>query len=80
MPHSQANGQVERVNGVLVPLIHVNIISERLWNQEIQKVQCQINNSFNKTIGDTPFHVLFGYYVIIQDRVLNRLVGQEQLW
>lgn len=32
-------------------------------NKKIKEVECHLNNACNKTIGDTPFHILYGYYV-----------------
>jgi len=35
--------------------------------------------SYNKTIGDTPFHVLFGYYPSFRDGVLHH-VTKNEVW
>jgi transposase InsO family protein len=58
--HPQSNGQVERVNGTLVPLLQVTAETEATWDKKIAEMECQLINAVNKTIGDTPFHVLYG--------------------
>lgn len=57
--HPQANGQVERTNVTLVPTIQASMHTDRTWDTELQRVESQLNNSVNKTIGDTHFHALF---------------------
>jgi transposase InsO family protein len=64
--HPQTNGQMERVNGTLVPL-QVTAETEVTWDKKIAEMECQLNNAINKTIGDTPFHVLYGYYPSVTD-------------
>jgi len=76
--HPQANGQVERVNATLVPVIQANMTTERSWDRELTKVECQLNNSYNKTIGDTPFKVLYGYYANFVDGALSSMVVPDQ--
>jgi len=78
--HPQANGQVERANATLVPMIQASMNTDKTWDTELQRVESQLNNSVNKTIGDTPFHALFGYYANSNDGALARLVGNDQTW
>jgi len=78
--HPQSNGQVERINAVLVPVIQVNMEEERNWDQKIELVQCQLNNSHNRTIGDTPFHVLYGYYANIEGGALVSITEKNEEW
>lgn len=76
--HPQSNGQVERVNGTLVPLLQVSAETEVTWDKKIAEMECQLNNAVNKTIGDTPFHVLYGYYPSITDGVLSHVVTEQR--
>ncbi|KAE9527039.1 hypothetical protein AGLY_013687 [Aphis glycines] len=76
--HPQANGQVKRVNATLVTVIQANMITERSWDRELAIVEYQLNNSYNKTIGDTPFKVLYGYYANFVDGELSSMVVPDQ--
>jgi len=40
-----------------MPVIQGNMTTERSWDRELAKVECQLNNSYNKTIGDTTYAV-----------------------
>lgn len=72
--HSQSNGQVERVNSTLVPVLQSNMQDDNIWGKNILEVQSQLNNVKNKTTGDTPFRLLHGYY----DGILRHTVIEEQ--
>lgn len=78
--HPQSNRQVERVNAVIVPLIQVNMSNPTIWERELQKVESELNNTYNKTIGDILFHVLFGYYSTIQGGALASVTKSGQTW
>jgi len=57
----QANGQVERYNHTLkVMLSKILHEKDQNWNQHLNKVQFAINNTFNRTIKNTPSNLLFG--------------------
>lgn len=43
------------------------------------KMKFQLNNSLNKTTGDTPFMVLSCYYSNIEDGALARMVISEEV-
>uniref|UniRef100_A0A2S2QN58 RNA-directed DNA polymerase n=1 Tax=Sipha flava TaxID=143950 RepID=A0A2S2QN58_9HEMI len=77
--HPQANGQVERVNGTLLPVIQNTMETDHIWDKHIDKVECNLNNAYNKTIGNTPFHVLYGYFPSFKDGVLRHVV-QDDAW
>lgn len=61
--HPQANGQVERLNATINPAIQLNLQDQegRDWDLRIKQIQRDLNTSFNKTTGRTPFEVLYGY-------------------
>lgn len=44
--------------------------SNQTWEKRISDIECHPNNVYNKTIGDTPFHV-FEYYPSFRDDVLH---------
>jgi len=75
--HPQSNGQVERVNSTLVPVMQSTMESDRTWDKRISDIECHLNNAYNKTIGGTPFHVLFGYYPSFRDGVLHHVTTNE---
>lgn len=75
--HPQSNGQVERVNSTLVPVMKATMESDRTWNRQIADVECHLNNAHNKTIGDTPFHVLYCYYPSFKDGILCHVTTGE---
>lgn len=77
--HPQANGQVERVNGTLVPVIQATMETDRTWDKHITEVECNLNNAYNQTMGDTPFHVLYGYFPSFKDGVLRHVV-KDDVW
>jgi len=55
-----------------------NMKSDRTWDKYIMNFECQLNNAYNKTLGDTPFHVLFGYRPSFNDGVLRHAVVTEE--
>ncbi|KAL4135431.1 hypothetical protein QTP88_007040 [Uroleucon formosanum] len=52
-------------------------ISDLLWDKRVSDIKCHLNNACNKTIGDTPFHALFGYYPSFRDGVLHHVTTNE---
>lgn len=58
----QANGQVERENRVITPIL--SKLSEPLqhadWVKNLSQVEYALNNSVHRSIGVTPSKVLFG--------------------
>lgn len=68
--HPWANGQVERMNATLVPILQASKTIERNWDKNVLEVESQINNAHNNTIGDTLFRVLHACHPSFYDRVL----------
>lgn len=58
----QANGQAERVNRVIRPMLAKVVDSKdrKSWYKSLPLVEYVMNNVSNKSIGDTPSRVLFG--------------------
>lgn len=58
----QANGQVERINRVLAPILAKLSDSEnkKYWYNVLPKAEFCINNTINKSTGETPSKLLFG--------------------
>lgn len=58
----KANGQVERINRILGPLL-AKIVDNSIgkyWYKVLTEAEFSINNTMNKSIGDTPSRLLFG--------------------
>lgn len=58
----KANGQVERINRVLSPLLAkiVDNSSGKYWYKILIEAEHALNNTVNKSTGDTPSQLLFG--------------------
>ena len=61
--HASSNGITERQNRELVKLIRIYVseIETLEWDIFLPTLQLTINNSYNETLGDSPFYCLFGY-------------------
>ncbi|KAF8794774.1 Transposon Ty3-I Gag-Pol polyprotein like [Argiope bruennichi] len=59
----QANGQVERINRILIPMISSSVQTEshKDWDKILPQVQRCINWSPSKSTGKPPFELLYGY-------------------
>lgn len=69
----QANGQVERVNRTLTPLLAKlsDDSSGKYWYKIIADAEYALNNSVNRVTGETPSRLLFG--VRQRDKVIDNL-------
>lgn len=58
----QANGQVERVNRVLTPMISKSVepVRQSDWPQLLTRVEFALNNTVHSTTKHTPSELLFG--------------------
>lgn len=57
----QANGQVERVNELIVTYLRTSSEDKKEWDDALPKFQWIINSQSNKTIGCSPNEVIFRY-------------------
>lgn len=55
----QSNGQVERFNRMVIPLL-AKITNEDDWNKQLGLAEFAINNTKNRSINNTPSMLLFG--------------------
>ena len=61
--HPQTDGQTERMNSVLEDTLrHFVSETQKNWSQLLPNAQFAINNSYNSSIRDFPFHLLYGRY------------------
>lgn len=57
----RANGQVERMNKVILASINASTDNEDRWDDCIDRVQWGINTTVNSTTGKSPYEILMGY-------------------
>jgi hypothetical protein len=69
--HPQANGIVERFNGVLVEMLSM-FSSDSDWDAYISYVLSAYRSSYNSTIEETPYYMVFGRQMKLPvDAMLN---------
>lgn len=56
----RANGQVERLNRVILGALKTGIDAEDRWDERVRDVQFAINNVVSKSTGKTPSQLFFG--------------------
>ena len=61
--HPQSQGLAERINREVNKLlrIYTNDLQLQDWDSLLETIQLTINNTFNVSLGETPFFCLFGY-------------------
>lgn len=59
--HPQANGQVERANRIIIPLLSLSTDDQHRWDVKVGEVERHLNTAVNKTTTKTPFETLHGY-------------------
>lgn len=64
----RANGQVERVNRTLIPLLtNLSNPKRNEWYKYLDLAQQYMNTSMHRSIGTDPFHLLFGSRARLRD-------------
>jgi hypothetical protein len=70
--HPQANGIVERFNGVLVDML-AKFANEDDWDTYIPYVLAAYRSSYNSTTNETPYRLVFGRNMILPlDAMMNK--------
>ena len=61
--HHETAGQAERMNRVLEETLR-HFVSDKMdnWDELLAAAEFAINNSFNRSIGTSPFHFMYGYH------------------
>jgi len=75
----RANGQVERVNRTLIPLL-IKLADPKRdeWHRYLEQAQLYLNTTVHRSIGTNPFHLLFGTKARLQsDPEVQRLIESE---
>lgn len=78
--HPQANGQVERVNRTVMPVIaaHIEDPEHRDWDGRLREIESFLNNAVNKTTNRTPFELIHGYTPDFYAAALQQLVDPAE--
>jgi hypothetical protein len=67
--YPKANGQVERINRVIVPLLaKLQDDSNKEWDKLLSEAEFLLNNSYNKSIENIPSKLLYG---VVQKRKIE---------
>lgn len=57
----RANGQVERLNTVIINILaKMSLEKPDQWYRQVPRVQLALNGSYQRSIGMTPFKLVFG--------------------
>lgn len=56
----RANGQIERFNRFIIPMVAKLTETPDRWDQVLNEVEFAINNTVNRSTGQTPAKLLFG--------------------
>jgi len=75
----RANGQVERINRTLIPLLTKLSDPEcEKWYKYLDLAQQCINTTSSRSIGTSPFHLLFGVHARLKDNPeIRELIERE---
>ncbi|XP_033222550.1 uncharacterized protein K02A2.6-like [Belonocnema kinseyi] len=74
-----ANGQVERLYRTIIPVL-TKLSKDGLakWYRHIERLQLVLNSTFQRSIGLTPFELLFGVQMKTEgDLMLKQLLEEE---
>lgn len=71
--HPQTNGQVERANRTILPLLSMSTTDQRRWDTRVKDVELLLNTAVNKTTSKTPYEALHGYLPRFRAGVLSSL-------
>lgn len=80
----RANGQIERENRILTPMLSKLSESPNKWDQVLPDVECALNNTINNSTGEAPSKLLFGVYQkgkvldCLKDYLVNELADVQQ--
>lgn len=75
----RANGQVERVNGTIIPLLtKLSAPNPSEWYKYLEICQKYLNATPHRSIGTTPFDLLFGVNIRMkEDTRIKELIEEE---
>ncbi|KAJ8909978.1 hypothetical protein NQ315_013570 [Exocentrus adspersus] len=75
----RANGQVERMNRVILSALSTSVDNDQNWDKELCKVKWGINSSVSSVTGKSPYEVFFGYQLRgVNDAFLTSEISETQ--
>lgn len=74
--HPQANGQVERVNATVVPVIMAAMDKQSSWDKQIRMVERWLNFGQNKETGKSAYELVMGNVPNFVDGPLRNFVEE----
>lgn len=86
----RGNGQVERLNRIVIPVLtKLSMDNPMTWYKHVDRVQRCINSTYQRSIGTTPFQLLFGTHMRqvedvllhewLQNDVVDEFCGQRNV-
>lgn len=78
--HPQANGQVERVNLTILPMLSILCDDQAHWDNRVPEVKRHLNSAVNKTSTKSPFEALHGYRPRFKGGALDELSKTRNEW
>lgn len=76
----RANGQVERLNRTLIPLLTKLAASKpHEWYKHLDAAQLYLNATIHRSVGTPPFRVLLGVYPRVRDDPDVRRILEDEL-
>ena len=76
---SRTQGQVERVNQEILKMQKILKSSDEDWDEDIQLIAFVINNTFNRTIGLSPFEAFHGWAPIVPSLATFPRIANDDL-
>jgi hypothetical protein len=72
--HPQTNGQVERINGLLLQGMKIRMFHDleargRNWHKELPSVLWALRTNINRATRDTPFNLVYGAEAVLPPEI-----------
>lgn len=76
----RGNGQVERIHQIIIAVLSkLSADDPTKWYRHVSKVQRCLNGTYQRSIGMTPFELMFGCKMRDNDDELNKLIEEENV-
>lgn len=75
----RANGQVERLNSIIIAVTtKLSVDNPMTWYRHVERVQKCINSTYQRSIGTTPFQLMFGTTMrLVEDILLTEWLQDD---
>lgn len=76
----RGNGQVERIHQIIIAVLSkLSADDPTKWYRRVSQVQRCLNGTYQRSIGMTPFELLFGTKMRDKDDELQKLIEEENI-